>query len=91
MGATHPDELTQVRALVGDMPFLIPGVGAQGGDLEAAVRGGLDKNLGGILINASRSVIFASSGTNFAEVAEKEAERLHTEIRRIVEEVSAGN
>lgn len=59
MGATYPREIEQVRAVVGDMPLLIPGVGAQGGSLEATVRAGLTPDKGGILINASRSIIYA--------------------------------
>jgi orotidine-5'-phosphate decarboxylase len=60
MGATYPDELRRARELCPDMPFLVPGVGAQGGDLEAVVRAGLDRRGRGLLLNASRSVIGAS-------------------------------
>ena len=59
VGATYPAELARVRELCPDLPFLVPGVGAQGGDVEAVIAGGLDANGGGLLINASRSVIFA--------------------------------
>lgn len=59
VGATYPDELRQVRQLVGDMPLLAPGIGAQGGDVDAVVGAGLAADGKGLIINASRSVIFA--------------------------------
>lgn len=59
VGATHPLEIAQVRRIVGDMPLLVPGVGAQGGDVVAAVRAGVDSSNGGMIINASRSIIYA--------------------------------
>ncbi len=59
VGATYPAELARVRELCPDLPFLVPGVGAQGGDVEAVVAAGLDAHGGGLLVNASRSVIFA--------------------------------
>lgn len=61
VGATHPKELAQVREIVCDMPLLVPGVGAQGGDVEAAVRAGIDSTRGGLIINASRSIIYADN------------------------------
>ena len=59
VSATNPNELSQIRSLVGDMTLLAPGVGAQGGDLAAAVRAGLNQAGGGLIITASRSIIFA--------------------------------
>ena len=59
VGATHPQELAQVRQIVGDMPLLVPGVGAQGGDVHNAVRAGIGSHGGGLIINASRSIIYA--------------------------------
>jgi orotidine-5'-phosphate decarboxylase len=59
VGATYPAELARVRQLCPDLAFLVPGVGAQGGDAEAVVEAGLDASGGGLLINASRSIIFA--------------------------------
>jgi orotidine-5'-phosphate decarboxylase len=56
MGATYPHELRRARELCPDLPFLVPGVGAQGGDLEAVVRAGLDRRGRGLLINASRAI-----------------------------------
>lgn len=74
VGATAPDELEQVRKLAPDLPFLVPGVGAQGGDVEAAVTHGLADGVG--LINSSRGVIFAGEGEAFAAAARSEAKRL---------------
>ena len=59
VGATAPDELAQVRRIAGDMTLLIPGIGAQGGDLMAVVDNGVNSNRGGLILNASRAVIFA--------------------------------
>lgn len=73
VGATHPDELRQVRALCPDQPILIPGVGAQGGDLQLAVQHGTDSRGGKAIINSSRGVLYASKGKDFAEAARKVA------------------
>lgn len=85
IGATRPKELKRVRQLTKDMPLLIPGVGAQGGDLAAAVRFGCDTNGEMAIINASRSIIYASSGENFAEAARDAARSLRDNINRIRE------
>jgi orotidine-5'-phosphate decarboxylase len=69
VGATWPRELAGVRKLVGDMPLLVPGIGAQGGDLEATLRAGLRADGWGLLINSSRGIIYASKGDDFAEAA----------------------
>ncbi len=69
VGATYPAELRQVRAIAGDMPILIPGVGAQGGDVAATVQAGKDSRGWGMIISSSRSIIFASSGEDFAQAA----------------------
>jgi orotidine-5'-phosphate decarboxylase len=61
VGATFPDELAQVRALVGDMPLLVPGVGAQGGDVEATVRSGRTASGAGMMINSSRAILYAAA------------------------------
>lgn len=58
-GATYPAELAEIRALVGDMPLLVPGIGAQGGDVEKTVKAGLDSQGRGLIINSSRGIIFA--------------------------------
>lgn len=68
-GATHPRELARVRELCPDMPLLVPGLGAQQGDLEAAVTAGIDANGARALFNASRSIIYASGGADYADAA----------------------
>jgi orotidine-5'-phosphate decarboxylase len=59
VGATYPDELRRVREIVGEMTLLVPGVGAQGGDIAAVMGAGLNRNGLGLIVNASRSVLFA--------------------------------
>jgi orotidine-5'-phosphate decarboxylase len=80
VGATYPAQLRSIRKLAGDMPILVPGVGAQQGDLAAAVQAGLDSTGFGMLINASRAVAYASDGPDFAEAARSAALRLRSEI-----------
>jgi len=82
VGATYPEELHEVRGLVGDMPILIPGIGAQGGDVEKTVSAGKDSRGRGMIINSSRGIIFASSGRDFAEAARRETEKLHNLINQ---------
>lgn len=76
VGATYPEELAEVRKIVGDMPILIPGIGAQGGDVEKTVKAGRDSRGQGMIINSSRGIIFASSGTDFADAARRETLKL---------------
>ena len=59
VGATYPKELKQIRAIVGDMPLLVPGIGAQGGEVESTLRAGLNSKKAGMIINSSRGIIFA--------------------------------
>jgi orotidine-5'-phosphate decarboxylase len=82
VGATYPDELRRARELVGDIPILIPGIGAQGGEVAATVIAGQDSRGWGMIINASRSVIFASRVSDFAEAARAATEQLRAEINR---------
>ncbi len=83
VGATAPDELALVRRIVGDeMPILVPGVGAQAGDLERAVRASVNSCGELAIITVSRSVIFASSGEDFAQAARTAALALQDEINR---------
>ncbi len=82
VGATYPDELREVREIVGDMPILIPGIGVQGGNVEKTVLAGKDSRSEGMIINSSRGIIFASKDDDFAEVARREAIKLRDEINR---------
>lgn len=79
-GATYPEELGRVRALVGDLPLLVPGIGAQGGDLAEVMRHGLTRSGSGLVISSSRGILYAGQGTDFADAARAEAEKLKTEI-----------
>ena len=69
VGATHPEELSRVRATVGDLPILVPGVGAQGGDAREAVTAGATENGRGLIVNSSRAVLYADSGDGYADAA----------------------
>lgn len=80
VGATYPEEMRRVREICPDLPFLVPGIGAQAGDLERMLDAGLDAAGAGLIINASRSVLYASSGPDFAEAARREAEALRNAI-----------
>ena len=80
VGATYPKELAEVRVIVGDMPILIPGIGAQGGEIEATVKAGKDSRTWGMIINSSRGIIFASQGVDFAQAARQATEKLRGEI-----------
>ena len=82
VGATYPEELANVRRIVGDMPILIAGIGAQNGDLAKTIRAGVDSRKKGLIVNASRTIIFASRGADFAEAARQKAEELHSAIGR---------
>ena len=89
VGATFPEELGRIRQLCPRLPFLLPGVGAQGGEVAAAVRNALDKDGGGVIINSSRQILYASSGPDYAQAARKAAEALRDEINRQREAVLA--
>jgi orotidine-5'-phosphate decarboxylase len=80
VGATYPEELKRIREAVGDLPLLIPGIGAQGGDVEATVKAGKDSHDAGMIINSSRGIIYASTGPDFALAARKATEVLRAEI-----------
>ncbi|NYT75427.1 orotidine-5'-phosphate decarboxylase [Alcaligenaceae bacterium] len=69
VGATFPEEIAKVRARVGDMPLLIPGIGAQGGDIPATVSAGRDSKGTGMMINSSRAILYASGGDDWREAA----------------------
>lgn len=87
VGATYPEEISRVRAICPDMPLLIPGVGAQSGDLASAVRYGVDAKGQKAIISSSRQVIYASKGKDFAEAAREAALKLRDEINRYLEDV----
>lgn len=69
VGATFPDEIARVRELTGEMPLLVPGIGAQGGDVEATVRAGRTADGTGLMINSSRAILYAGGGEDFAAAA----------------------
>lgn len=80
VGATFPRELREVRKIVKDMPILVPGIGAQGGNLKDVLVNGLNSKKQGLIISSSRSIIFASSGPDFAKAAAKETLTLNGKI-----------
>ncbi|MGB5106086.1 MAG: orotidine-5'-phosphate decarboxylase [Candidatus Zixiibacteriota bacterium] len=82
VGASKPEQIKEIRMRAPKLPFLIPGVGAQGGDLHKAVEYG-SMNDGMVVINISRGVIFASKDTDFASAAAKELERFNTRINQV--------
>lgn len=82
VGATYPLELAEVRAIVGAMPLLVPGVGAQGGDIEQAVLHGRTRAGTGLLVSSSRAILYASAGNDFAAAARSAAQALKDSINR---------
>jgi len=80
VGATYPDELRELRGICPDLTFLVPGVGAQGGDVEKVVKFGCTADKLGIVVNSSRGIIYASNGDDFAEAAGLAAKKLRDEI-----------
>jgi len=80
VGATWPEQLREVRALLPDQPILLPGIGAQGGDLAASVAVGTTATGTGLLCSASRSIMYASSGTDYADAARTAAHELRLAI-----------
>ena len=80
VGATFPQELARVRELTGDLPLLVPGIGAQGGDIEATVKAGRCNAGHGLMISSSRAILYAGSGEDFAT----QARRVATETRNAI-------
>jgi orotidine-5'-phosphate decarboxylase len=80
VGATYPRELAEVREIVGNMPFLVPGVGAQGGDVAQAVQSGQTAAGAGLVISSSRSILYASSGEDFVSAAREATLKLRDQI-----------
>ena len=81
-GATRPAELARIRALAPDVPLLVPGLGAQGGDLRAAVAAGVDRHRRGLVVNSARAILYAGSGEDFAAHARAEAMRMRDALRQ---------
>jgi orotidine-5'-phosphate decarboxylase len=83
VGATFPEEIAKVRAIVGNMPLLIPGIGAQGGDIDATVKAGCITGAPGtgMIINSSRAILYASSGSDFAKAAREVAQSTRDALR----------
>ncbi len=80
VGATYPNEIAAVRAIVGDLPLLVPGVGAQGGDINACVTAGVTKDMTGLMINSSRAILYASKAEDFKEAAARVAQETRDKI-----------
>ncbi len=85
VGATHPDYFLRIRKIAPDNFFLVPGVGAQGGDLQAISRNGLNSDCG-LLVNSTRDIIYASSDENFAEKAREKALLMQKEMQILLSE-----
>lgn len=80
-GATYPKELARIREMVGEAPILVPGVGAQGGDVEAMLQAGLRGDRG-LIINASRKILYASNDEDFVKAAMVEATELRDQFNK---------
>jgi orotidine-5'-phosphate decarboxylase len=89
VGATYPAQLAEIRAAAPDLPFLVPGIGAQQGDVWAAVNAGLDAHGRGIVVNASRGVTYASRGSDWQGAARAAAASLHERLEAARQEVQA--
>ncbi|MCQ2304462.1 MAG: orotidine-5'-phosphate decarboxylase [Bacteroidales bacterium] len=85
VGATHPEELGEIRKMLPDYFFLVPGVGAQGGDLQAVAKNGLNNECG-LLVNSSRGIIYASNGSDFAIRAGEKAKELQEQMVVLLKE-----
>ena len=83
VGATHPEELGEIRKMLPDYFFLVPGVGAQGGDLQSVAKYGLSKDCG-LLVNSSRGIIYASNDYDFADRAGDEARKLQQQMETVL-------
>ena len=82
VGATFPAEIARVREIVGDMPLLVPGVGAQGGDVQATLEAGRTAKGSGLMINSSRAILYASKGEDYAQAARRVAQETSATINR---------
>ena len=82
VGATFPGEIARVREIVGDLPLLVPGIGAQGGDVEATLKAGRTSNGTGLMINSSRAILYAGQGEDYAAAARRAAIETRDTINR---------
>ena len=82
VGATFPAEIARVREIVGDLPLLVPGIGAQGGDVQATVQAGRTADGCGLMINSSRAILYASKNDDYAEAARRAARETRDTINR---------
>ena len=82
VGATFPGEIARVRGIVGELPLLVPGIGAQGGDVEATVKAGRTANGTGLMINSSRAILYAGKDENFAAAARRAAQETRDSMNR---------
>ncbi len=83
IGATHPEKFNEIRRIAPNHFLLVPGIGAQGGDLEKVSQFGLN-DMGGLLVNSSRGIIFASEGEDFAEAAQNAAKKVQTQMQYVL-------
>jgi len=88
VGASHPEELKHIRSLAPEHFFLVPGVGAQGGDLDAICKNGMNQHVG-LLINSSRNIIYASREPNFAVAVRKAAMEMKANMTAYVKQLKA--
>jgi orotidine-5'-phosphate decarboxylase len=86
VGATRADKIAEIRSLAPEYFFLVPGIGAQGGDLEEVSKHGMN-NQCGLLVNSARAIIYASSGRDFADRARKEAAKVKNEMERLLQQI----
>jgi len=82
VGATFPAEIARVRAIVGDMPLLVPGIGAQGGDIAATLKAGKTADGRGLILNSSRAILYAGAGEDYATAARDAAKQTRDAINR---------
>ncbi len=87
VGATYPDEMKRVRSLAPELPFLVPGLGAQGGDFELAIQYATNEKGLGAIFNFSRGIIYCSNGEDFAKAAGEQAKQINEDIIRINKDI----
>lgn len=82
VGATYADEIAEVRKIVNDVPLLVPGVGTQGGDISVVLKNGLTEGKAGLIINVSRTILYAGKDENFSTAAAKAAQNISRQINQ---------